>query len=88
MVAALEGGNFKEQQWHTIWFIAAAFLLISCVGTSCIKESEKPSVETNTKLSDVKGVDEAKAELEEIVDYLKDPKVEFSSINLCLSSMK
>jgi len=28
MVAALEGGNFKEQQWHTIWFIAAAFLLI------------------------------------------------------------
>ncbi|XP_039690070.1 F-box only protein 8 [Medicago truncatula] len=41
MVAALEGGNFKEQQWHTIWFIAAAFLLISCVGTSCIKESEK-----------------------------------------------
>ena len=33
----------------------------------------KPQIVSNTKFADVKGVDEAKGELEEVVQYLQNP---------------
>ncbi|XP_039685017.1 ATP-dependent zinc metalloprotease FTSH 4, mitochondrial [Medicago truncatula] len=76
MATEIFGRNFIDRMWDTILFAGALvlFLYLFMHEGHGMSKKIQPTVETNVKFSDVKGVDEAKAELEEIVHFLKDPE--------------
>ncbi|KAI7839312.1 hypothetical protein COHA_007010 [Chlorella ohadii] len=82
--------TFWSQLWRSVRMLGLAFLLMAGLGAmveerglssrSILNNPDlRPQTETATKFADVKGVDEAKSELEEIVAYLRDPR-KFTSL--------
>uniref|UniRef100_A0A7R9VRD6 AAA+ ATPase domain-containing protein n=1 Tax=Chlamydomonas euryale TaxID=1486919 RepID=A0A7R9VRD6_9CHLO len=76
--------SFSSQFWRTMRTLGTVFILVTCLSTLLDDKGGltkgllanpdlKPQHATNTKFVDVMGVDEAKHELMEVVEFLKDP---------------
>eukprot|EP00794_Sanderia_malayensis_P003335 gene3335-3824_t len=75
-----KGSFFREQFWNTLRFLIGLFLILSVIEaqlqmkmTTNQKEIMPDQSEKRLKFSDVQGVDEAKQELKEVVEFLRSP---------------
>ncbi|XP_073236259.1 uncharacterized protein [Porites lutea] len=76
-----KGAFFKEQLWNTFRFLIALFLILSLIEaqlqmkmSSNQKDIQPDSVDRNTRFTDVQGVEEAKQELKDVVEFLRNPE--------------
>jgi len=78
---APKGSFFREQFWNTVRFLIGLFLILSVVEAQLQmkmstnqKEIQPDQSEKNIRFEDVQGVDEAKEELQEVVEFLRSPQ--------------